>query len=49
MHDLDQGFRVFRRDFGEDAVAEIEDVAGAVLGGGEDFSGSAADGGDVGQ
>ncbi len=49
MHNLDQRFRVFRRDIGGDAVAKVENVAGAMLGGGQHLQGFAADRGDVGQ
>ena len=49
MHDLDECLRVFRRDFGEDAVAEVEDVAGAMLGSREHLQRSAADRRDVGE
>lgn len=43
MHRVDEGPGVFDRGFGEHAVAEIEDVAGAAGGLVEDFPGAAAD------
>ncbi len=49
MHRVDQCDRIINRRLREDAVAEVEDVAGAAGGLSENFGGAAADFGAVGE